>query len=122
MVPPKIGFIALLGCIGALLSNLLTKENFLYVRGGPFWRYLLHNLMARPILGAFAAIFILWIEKSKWIFSISLAATEKMTSAGQAAVVAASSNVQPAIITINVNEASLPFAYVIISVISGFAA
>jgi len=122
MVPPKMGFIAILGCIGAFLSNLITKENFLYVRGGPFWRYLLHNLMARPILGAFAAIFILWIEKSKWIFSITSAAVDKMASSGQAAAVAVSSNSQSAIITINVSETALPYAYVIIAVISGFAA
>lgn len=111
-VPPKMGLITILGCMGAFLSNLITKENFLYVRGGPFWRYLLHNLAAKPVLGAFAAIFVLWVEQSKWIFSINDAT----------AIEEAASRAQSAIININVSNAALPFAYVIIAVVSGFAA
>jgi hypothetical protein len=103
---------AILGFMGAFLSNLITKENILFVRGGPFWRYLFYNLMARPVLGAFAATFILWIEKAKWIFSINpVAADEKVTSA-----------VQSAIININVNKDALPYVLIVVAVVSGFAA
>jgi hypothetical protein len=103
---------AILGFMGAFLSNLITKENILFVRGGPFWRYLFYNLMARPVLGAFAATFVLWIEKAKWIFSINPVATdEKVTSA-----------VQSAIININVNKDALPYVLIVIAIVSGFAA
>jgi hypothetical protein len=50
----------------------LTKQNFLYVRGGPFWRYFLHNLFSKPVMSAFAAVFIYVLEKSKLIFSINI--------------------------------------------------
>ena len=103
---------AILGFMGAFLSNLITKENILFVRGGPFWRYLFYNLMARPVLGAFAATFVLWIEKAKWIFSINpVAADEKVTSA-----------VQSAVININVNKDALPYVLIVIAIVSGFAA
>lgn len=102
---------AILGFMGAFLSNLITKENFLFVRGGPFWRYLLHNLMARPILGGFSATFIFWIEKSKSVFSINpVAADGKMVS-----------SVQSAIININVNQNAIAYAYIVIAIVSGFA-
>jgi hypothetical protein len=102
---------AILGFMGAFLSNLITKENFLFVRGGPFWRYLLHNLMARPILGGFSATFIFWIEKSKWVFSINpIPADGKIVS-----------SVQSAIISINVNQNAIAYAYIVIAVVSGFA-
>lgn len=103
---------AILGFMGAFLSSLITKENFLFVRGGPFWRYLLHNLMARPVLGAFAAIFVLWIEKSKWVFSINAVAADGKTLP----------SVQSAVININLNQNAIPYALIVIAVVSGFAA
>ena len=60
----------ILGLIGSYLSNLLSKSDFLFVRGGPFWRYFLYHLLARPILGSFAAVFIFWLEKTDLLFSI----------------------------------------------------
>jgi hypothetical protein len=103
---------AFLGFMGAFLSNLLTKENFLFVRGGPFGRYLLYNLMARPILGAFAATFILWIEKTKWIFSINHLGPGEKTSPA----------VQSSVININVPEIAYPYVLMVIAIVSGFAA
>jgi hypothetical protein len=103
---------AILGFMGAFLSNLITKENILFVRGGPFWRYLFYNLMARPILGAFAATFVLWVEKSKWVFSINpVAIDEKVTT-----------SLQSAIININVSREALPYVLIVIAIVSGFAA
>jgi len=99
------------GIMGAYLSNLITKENILFVRGGPFWRYLLYNLMARPILGGFSATVIFWIEKSKLVFSINpIGADGKLVSA-----------VSSSIVNINVNQDATVYAYIVLAIASGFA-
>lgn len=36
---------AILGLIGAYISNLITKQDFLFVRGGPFWRLVLQQIL-----------------------------------------------------------------------------
>ena len=99
-----------LGLMGAYLSNLLTKEDFLYVRGGPFWRYFLHNLFAKPVISAFAAVFIYILEKSKLIFSISAQAnTENVPKTAQ-------------IISLNVSPQYAGYVYAVLAIVSGFAA
>jgi len=99
------------GIMGAYLSNLITKENILFVRGGPFWRYLLYNLMARPILGGFSAAIIFLIEKSKLVFSINPIGTD-----GQLV-----SAVSSSIVNINVNQDATVYAYIVLAIASGFA-
>ena len=95
-----------LGLMGAYLSNLMTKENFLYVRGGPFLRCLLHNLFSKPVMSAFAAVFMFGLEKTKLIFSIGAQAT----------------SARPEIISINVNDAYRGYAYAVLAIVSGFSA
>jgi hypothetical protein len=96
-----------LGLMGAYLSNLMTKENFLYVQGAPFWRYFLHNLVSKPLMSAFAAIFIYILEKSKLIFSINV--VPGSTSASQ-------------IINLNVGSEGVGYVYAMLAIVSGFAA
>lgn len=62
-----LGRLALLGLMGGYLSNVLTREGFLYVRGGPFWRYVLLHLVSRPVLSAFAAILLALLVKAELI-------------------------------------------------------
>jgi len=50
--------LVILGSIGAYASNIITRDNFLYIRWAPFWRYLLHHLFEKPVLSSFAAVFI----------------------------------------------------------------
>jgi hypothetical protein len=100
---------AILGLMGAYAGNLMTKEDFLFVRGGPFWRFLLQNLMARPIVGAFSATFVFLVEKSKLVFSIN------PITEGQAP------QVQPTIININVNENVIEYVYIVLAIAAGFA-
>ncbi len=100
----------ILGLMGAYLSNLITKEDFLYVRGGPFWRYFLHNLFAKPVTSAFAAVFIFFIEKSRLIFSIS--PQENGTEGSKVSE----------IITFNVSPDSTGYVYAVLAIASGFAA
>lgn len=94
-----------LGLMGAYLSNLMTTENFLYIQGAPFWRYFLHNLVSKPLMSGFAAVFIYILARSKLIFSI--------TTSGQT---------QPQIININVPDGGVGYAYALLAIISGFAA
>jgi hypothetical protein len=99
-----------LGLMGAYLSNLMTKENFLYIRGGPFWRYLLHNLLSKPVMSAFAAVFIYSLEKSKLIFSINTIDSE------------AASKAASQIISLNVARQSEGYVYAVLAIVSAFAA
>jgi hypothetical protein len=96
-----------LGLMGAYLSNLMTNEDFLYVRGGPYFRCLLHNIFSKPVMSAFAAVFIYGLEKTKLIFSIGNQATSTRLTE---------------IITINVNQDYMGYAYAVLAIVSGFSA
>jgi hypothetical protein len=72
-----------LGLMGYYLSNLMAKEDFLYVQGAPYWRYLIHNVLTKPVMSAFAAIFIFMLEKSKLIFSINVIADGSKCGSGK---------------------------------------
>jgi hypothetical protein len=100
---------AILGLMGAYTSNLITSEDFLFVRGGPFWRFFLQNLMVRPVIGAFSATFIFLVEKSKLVFSIN------------PLKVGPAPPVQPTIININVNENVIEYVYIVLAIAAGFA-
>ena len=104
--------LAILGLMGAYLSNLMTKEDFLYIRGGPFGRYFLHNLFSKPLMCAFATVFIFILEKSKLIFSIN--ALQGAQSAPNTAVTQ--------LISLNVSQEGLGYAYAVLAIVSGFAA
>jgi hypothetical protein len=100
----------ILGLMGACVSNLLTKDDFLYVRGGPFFRYWLHNLMAKPLIGAFAAVFIYVLEKSKLLFSISQVPADK------------SKELASQLITFNVSAENAGYVYAVLAITSAFGA
>lgn len=98
----------ILGLMGAYLSNLITKDDFLYIRGGPYWRYFFLHLFSKPVLSGFAAIFIFILAQSKLIFAIG-PASEAAKPTSQ-------------IININVSAGAEGYAFAILAVISGFAA
>jgi hypothetical protein len=99
-----------LGLMGAYLSNLMTKEDFLYVRGGPYFRCLLHNIFSKPVMSAFAAVFIYGVERSKLIFSVGSIDTKSV------------SNAVSKIIILNVTKESEGYVYAVLAIVSGFAA
>jgi hypothetical protein len=101
-----------LGLMGSYLSNLMTNENFLYIRGGPFWRYFLHNLLTKPLMSAFATVFIFILEKSKLIFSINIVAGTQSPHSAAASQ----------IISLNVTPEGAGYAYAVLAIVSGFAA
>lgn len=106
---PDVTAFAILGLMGAYLSNLLTKEDFLFVRGGPYFRYLLYNLTARPVIGAFSAVFFYLVEQSKLIFSINRIDEGKTIP------------IQPTVTNINVNEDVARYVYIVFAIAVGFA-
>ncbi len=107
--PQNFTTLVVLGLMGAYVANLLTREDFLFIRGGPFWRYFLHHLGAKPALSAFAAVFSYLLERTKLIFSLSPGSPP-----GQAATTQ--------IITLNVSPDNLGYVYALLALVSGFAA
>jgi hypothetical protein len=97
-----------LGLMGYYLSNLMAKEDFLYVQGAPYWRYFIHNVLTKPVMSAFAAIFIYMLEKSKLIFSIN--------------VIPDGANKAYPLINLNVGMESVGYVYAMLAIVSGFAA
>lgn len=98
----------ILGLMGAYLSNLMTTENFLYIQGAPYWRYFLHNLVSKPLMSGFAAVFIYILARSKLIFSITTPDQAKATVSQ--------------IISLNVPSEGVGYAYAMLAIVSGFAA
>lgn len=95
--------LSLLGLMGGYLSNALTREGFLYLRGGPFWRYFALHLAARPVLSAFAAVALAILVKAELVVAFNAAA-------GRAGVV-----------SIQVGE-PVGYAYAGLAIAAGFAA
>jgi len=104
--------VALLGLMGAYLSNLLTREDFLFVRG-PFWRYMFHYVLSKPIVSAFAAIFIFVVEQSKLIFAV-VTTVPTVGDAGQSSA--------SQLITVHVSQGTIGYVYAILALASGFSA
>ncbi|MDO8206859.1 MAG: hypothetical protein Q7T38_03440 [Gallionella sp.] len=99
--------LALLGLMGAYLSNLITREDFLFVKG-PFWRYMLHYVLSKPIISAFAAVFIYVVEQSRLVFAVVTTATVQLPASQ--------------LITVHVNQNAVGYVYAILAVASGFSA
>jgi hypothetical protein len=106
---PDLGPFAILGLLGAYASILLTREDILFVWGGDYFRYLLYNLVARPVVGAYTAIFFFILERSKLVFSINAVAQ------GQA------STTHSSLININVPAEGIENAAYVFAFVLGFA-
>ncbi len=102
----SLGLLMVLGLIGSYLSNLLTKSNFLLIRGGAFWIFVLYHLVVRPILGAFAAVFIYFLEKVDLLFSLV------DPTAGTASL----------LLSMSAENRKATYVYLILAVVSGFGA
>lgn len=99
--------VGLLGIMGCYLSNTMTSEGFIFVYG-PYYRYLLHPIMAKPVMSAFVAVFIYLVEKSHLIFSIGKVPQDKTMDDG--------------FIILNVGDDHTGYVYAVLAVVSGFSA
>lgn len=101
----------ILGLLGSYLSNLMTNENFLYIQGAPYWRYFLHNLLSKPLMSGFAAVFIYILARSKLIFSITATPPADLPKAAVYQI-----------INLNVPQEGVGYVYAILAIVSGYAA
>ncbi|WP_224250127.1 hypothetical protein [Hyalangium gracile] len=95
----------LFGIGGAVLSNMLSKERFVIATGATA-RYYVYYLVVKPLIGAFAALFIILLERSQILFSVTVSASD--TQSGVQFVVPTP-------------EAAF-FARAVLSVVAGFSA
>jgi hypothetical protein len=104
--------IGMLGLIGAFLSNLLTNEDYVFPSGA-FWRHVFYYTISKPVMSAFAAVFVFFIEKSKLIFTIVAAESgQPGQQSGQLSQ----------LISLNVPKSAEDYVYVILAIASGFSA
>jgi hypothetical protein len=62
------GAAALLGAIGAIASSMMARS--LVFATGATARFFAYNLLAKPVLGAFSAAFVLLVEQSGILFKV----------------------------------------------------
>lgn len=98
--------VLVLGAMGAYVGNLLTRKDFLFVQGGPFLRYMLHTLLTKPILGAFAACFVYAFTRSGTVFTLGADPGAKVAQG----------------IAIGLPEGAKGWVYALLAVACGFAA
>lgn len=63
--------IFMLGAAGAVVSNMLRDVPFV-TSVGPTARYFIYYLFAKPVVGGFTALLILWLERSQLFFEIAI--------------------------------------------------
>ncbi|RKG73718.1 hypothetical protein D7W79_24825, partial [Corallococcus exercitus] len=57
------------GASGAIVSNMLSKERFVVATGATS-RFFAYHLLVKPVLGAFAALMLLFLEQSRMLLSV----------------------------------------------------
>ncbi len=92
--------LAFFGAVGAYLSNIITKKDFLFIRG-TYLRFFSYHIISKPIIGGVSGIFIYLLERSKLVFSLNIS--------------------KNAPIVLNVPSTELPYAYAILAIVAGFA-
>lgn len=83
---PNLVDIVMLGAGGAIVSNMIAKKPFI-VSIGPTSRYFAFNLFVKPVLGAFVALFMYFLEQSGLVFTIL---TDQSASSNGAALIVVS--------------------------------
>ncbi|GMU05477.1 hypothetical protein [Corallococcus caeni] len=69
LVPRGLLLVALAGASGAIVSNMLSKERFVVATGATS-RFFAYHLLVKPVLGAFAALMLLFLEQSRMLLSV----------------------------------------------------
>ena len=69
IVPQGMLLMSLAGAAGAILSNMLSKERFTVATGATS-RYFAYHLLAKPVIGGFAGLMLLFLEQSQLLLSV----------------------------------------------------
>ncbi len=108
--PDALVFFALCGMGGAVLSNMLSKERFVVATGATL-RYYVYYLFVKPLIGGFAALFLILLEQSGLLLAV-------VVSQGTTAPNPSQSLVQIVVSS----ESAAFFARAVLSVAVGFSA
>jgi hypothetical protein len=119
LIPDGMLLLTLAGAAGAVLSNMLSKERFVVATGATS-RYFAYHLLVKPVVGGFAALTLLFLERSNLLLAVVIRGTSKAGAAGPTAIAAADN---PAIFHIVVSTPQAAFfAMAALSVVAGFSA
>ncbi|RKH52890.1 hypothetical protein D7X96_09885 [Corallococcus interemptor] len=69
LVPRGLLLVGFAGASGAIISNMLSKERFV-VATGATGRFFAYHLLVKPVIGAFAALMLLFLEQSRMLLSV----------------------------------------------------
>ncbi|MCY1041556.1 hypothetical protein OV208_09540 [Corallococcus sp. bb12-1] len=69
LVPQGLLLLGLVGAAGAVVSNMLSKERFIVATGATS-RFFAYHLLVKPVVGAFAAMTLLFVEQSNLLLSV----------------------------------------------------
>lgn len=91
----------MLGAAGAIVSNMLSKEPFVITMGATARGYV-YYLFVKPLIGAFAALFLLFIERSDVLLSLVLILDDgtRVSTASRAAIQIVVHSVKAAVFTL----------------------
>ncbi|WP_147445573.1 hypothetical protein [Corallococcus aberystwythensis] len=110
LVPRGLLLVGLAGGSGAIVSNMLSKERFVVATGATS-RFFAYHLMVKPVIGAFAALMLLFLEQSRMLLSVD---TRQSSMSGDAS---------PAILHIVVSdEQAVFFTLMALAVVAGWSA
>ncbi|MCY1036670.1 hypothetical protein OV207_34860 [Corallococcus sp. BB11-1] len=110
LIPQGLLLLSLMGAAGAVVSNMLSKERFIVATGATS-RFFAYHLLVKPVVGAFAALTLLFIEQSNLLLSV----------VPRAPANAASYN--PALLNIVVRDwRAVFFTLAALSVVAGYSA
>ncbi|HRC86049.1 MAG TPA: hypothetical protein PK413_10605 [Thermoanaerobaculia bacterium] len=99
----------LMGAAGAIGGNLISRSAFA-VALGPTRRYFVYYLLARPVLGAFAALLLFIVVESDLLFSLVASPPSSQASGDLAPVV------------FFVRASAIPYARALLALVAGFSA
>ncbi|MFP2896660.1 hypothetical protein [Corallococcus sp. 4LFB] len=110
LVPGGLLLVGFAGASGAIVSNMLSKERFVVATGATS-RFFAYHLMVKPVLGAFAALMLLFLEQSRMLLSVD---TRAASTSGDAS---------PAILHIVVSgPQAMFFTLMALAVVAGWSA
>ncbi|WP_147469158.1 hypothetical protein [Corallococcus sp. AB045] len=69
LVPWGLLLVGFAGASGAIASNMMAKERFVVATGATS-RFFAYHLLVKPVIGAFAALVLLFLEQSSMLLSV----------------------------------------------------
>lgn len=81
LVPWGLLLVGFAGASGAIASNMMAKERFVVATGATN-RFFAYHLLVKPVIGAFAALVLLFLEQSSMLLSVETRSRSVGTGGG----------------------------------------